>query len=130
MGVSRPTPASVEAYLSSCPAAARPRLEEIRLIMRETAPAATEVVSYGIGAFALNGSAFVFFAGFEGHVSVYPVLNASAELQAIVAPYLSGKATARFELDRPVPADVVAAITRANLERAAARRGRKGKKKD
>lgn len=127
MGDRRPTPASVEAYLATFTPVVRQRLEEIRGAMRAAAPEATEVISYGIGALALNGSAFVFFAGFEGHVSVYPVLGASPELQAVVAPYLSGKATARFAVDHPVPTDVVAAITRANLARAAARRGRKRK---
>jgi uncharacterized protein YdhG (YjbR/CyaY superfamily) len=127
VGERRPTPTSVEAYLATFTPTVRQRLEEIRGAMRAAAPEATEVISYGIGALALNGSAFVFFAGFEGHVSVYPVLGASAELQQIVAPYLSGKATARFDLDHPIPTEVVAAITRANLARAAARGGRKRK---
>ncbi len=131
MGDRRPTPVSVDAYVSSLPAAARQRLEEIRATIREAAPHAREVVSYGIGAFALEGSPFVFFAGFDRHVSVYPVFKGNSELDAVVGPYLSGKATARFRVDGPVPAEVVAAIARANLERAAARlRKRKPGKKE
>jgi len=130
MGDRRPTPASVEAYLATFAPEVKQRLEEIRGAMRTAAPEATEIISYGIGAFALKGSAFVFFAGFDRHVSVYPVPNAAPELEAVLAPYLSGKATARFAVDRPIPADVVAAITRANLARAAARRGRKGKREE
>src|SRR5512146_2033617 len=125
MGDVRPTPASVDAYVSSFPPVVRQRLEEIRATIRETAPETTEVVSYGIGAFAIGGSPFVFFAGFDRHVSVYPVFRGLPELDAVVAPYASGKATARFAVDRPIPGDVVAAIARANLDRAAARHRKK-----
>ena len=128
MGLRRPTPASVDAYLSALPPVVRQRLGEIRETIRRVAPDAGEAISYGIPAFTLAGSPFIYYAGFDKHVSVYPVPLDHPDLRAQLASYASGKATARFPVDAPIPTDIVARVAHLMLERQAARvRARKRK---
>ena len=53
-----------------------------------------------------------------------PVPPVSPELPGLaveLAPYASGKATVRFPLDSPIPADLVSRIVQVRLEQHAAR---------
>ncbi len=129
MGDRRPAPPSVEAYIAALPPLVGEKLEEIRSAIRRVAPEATEKISYGIPAFALEGSPFIFFAGFDSHVSVYPVHQVDPALSAELTPYLSGKATARFALDRPIPAELIGRIARQRLEAHMARARARGEKR-
>ena len=67
-------------------------------------------ISYDMPTLTLHGRSVVHFAGWKGHVSVYPLPSGDAEFEAAVAPYRSGASTARFPLSEPVPYDLVARI--------------------
>jgi uncharacterized protein YdhG (YjbR/CyaY superfamily) len=66
----------------------------------------------------------VYFAAYKRHLAVYPVPEGSAALTKALAPFVTGKGTARFALDKPLPLGLikrmVKALTRANRKRAAA----------
>jgi uncharacterized protein YdhG (YjbR/CyaY superfamily) len=67
----------------------------------------------------------VYFAAYKQHVAVYPVPEGSAALTKALAPYVTGKGTARFALDKPVPLGLikrmVKALTRENRARTKAK---------
>lgn len=88
-------------------------------------PGAEEVISYKMPAFRLDGRVVIYFAGYKGHIGVYPVHLALPEMAERLAPYLSGKATAKFPLDAPLPlellADVARGLARAHAAIAAAK---------
>ncbi len=85
-------------------------LQEVRQIIRECAPDATETISYAIPTFDLNGKHLVHFAGYAHHVGFYPTPNGMEEFAEELAPYKAGKGSAQFPLDQPLPVDLIKRI--------------------
>lgn len=109
----RPTASDIDSYISEFPPEVRERLERVRKIIRETAPAeATETISYAIPTFDLNGTHLVHFAGFARHVGLYPTPSGMAEFADELSGYHSGKGSARFPHDKPLPEDLIRRIVR------------------
>jgi hypothetical protein len=48
----------------------------------------------------------VYISGWKDHVAMYPVPR-SDELQAKLAPYIKGKGTLWFALDKPLPKSLI-----------------------
>ena len=102
-------PATVEEYLAQLPEGARVVVDEIRRIAVETLPDPTESISYDMPTFVVGGRRIVHIGGWAKHVSLYPSPSGD-DLQADMAPYLSGKGTLRFPLSSPIPYDLIARI--------------------
>lgn len=102
--------ATIDDYIASQPAEIQPVLQEIRKSIHETLTDAGEMISYGIPTITLNGHYVVYFAAWKHHVSVYPVPHADQDLVAEMAPYLSGKGTLKFPLNKPVPYGLIAKV--------------------
>jgi uncharacterized protein YdhG (YjbR/CyaY superfamily) len=103
----RPTAGSVDEYIAGFPAETRERLEELRAVVRASAPGATETISYAIPTFDLNGRHLVHFAGYASHVGFYPIPSGIEAFKKELAPYKQGKGSVRFPLDRPLPTDLI-----------------------
>lgn len=101
---------SIDEYLAEFPQETRQALEEMRSLIRSAAPQATETISYAIPTFDLDGRHLVHFAGHKEHVGFYPVPSAMEAFQEELAPYRSGKGSARFPLGQPLPADLIRRI--------------------
>lgn len=101
------TPASVDAYLETLPDAARAAVKEIRAVVHDVRPGATERISYGIPTFDLDGRAAVHVAGWTAHVSIYPTPGSPAGLVAELASHSSGRGTTRFPLKGGIDLDLV-----------------------
>lgn len=97
----------VDDYIRSCPEAVRPVLEEIRQAVHRAVPGAGETMSYQMPTITLNGRSLVHFAAWKHHIGFYPLPTADGELASALAPYSTGKGTARFPLDQPVPTDLI-----------------------
>ena len=59
----------------------------------------------------------IFFAGFEHHVSVYPIPDVEDDLAQDLAPYRSGKGTLKFPLNKPIPYALIARVAMAHERR-------------
>ncbi len=106
----RPGAADIDEYIAAFPPDTRARLEEVRAIIREAAPDATETISYAIPTFDLGGKHLVHFGGFTHHVGLYPTPSGMTAFEAELAPYAAGKGSARFPLGEPLPADLIRRI--------------------
>jgi uncharacterized protein YdhG (YjbR/CyaY superfamily) len=115
-------PASVEEYLAALTPAQRGWIDELRGVIREVLPDATEERSYGIVAYKLGGRAVVWYAAYKGHYSMHPATDAmETRLGERLAPHRTGKGTLRFDPTQPVPRDLVREIVeirRAEVESA------------
>jgi uncharacterized protein YdhG (YjbR/CyaY superfamily) len=102
--------ASIEAYLDSLAPEVREAVEEVRSIVHEAVPDGEDAISYNIPTVRRDGRAVVHYAGWKRHVSLYPVPETDPELERELAPYVSGRGTLKFPLDRPLPREVVARV--------------------
>jgi uncharacterized protein YdhG (YjbR/CyaY superfamily) len=114
-------PATIDEYISTFPSDVQDTLEKVRQTIRGAAPETVETISYGLPTFKLNGKYVVYFAGWKEHISLYPIPSADEALQKELAPYMSGKGTLKFPLDKPIPYElvkkVVLLLLRDSLER-------------
>jgi uncharacterized protein YdhG (YjbR/CyaY superfamily) len=113
MAATKPT--TINAYLKPFPKEVRDKLQQIRAAIQKAAPKATEAISYGIPAFKLNGTYLIYFAGYKGHVSIYPTPAGDADLRKQLAPYHVSRGTLRFALDKPLPMPLIRKVIKAKI---------------
>ena len=101
---------TIDEYIESVPEDVRAILEKIREIIRKAAPGAAEKIAYQIPTFMLDGRNLIHFAAFKDHVSVYPIPAGPASFLKQLRPYIKGKGTIAFPLDRPIPYGLVKKI--------------------
>lgn len=99
---------TVADYLASVPLEARPIVDELRGIVREVAPDAVEVVSYGLIGYRIGNckACRIYVSGWKDHGAVYPVPHDDG-LEAELEPYRHGKGALWFPLDEPLPRDLL-----------------------
>lgn len=110
-------PVDINSYLSAFPDDVRQKLERIRALAHEAVPQATETISYGIPTIDVDGEHLVSFAGWKKHIAMYPIPVGAQDLPERLVRYSTGKGTARFPLDEPLPEDVVLWIVDRQLRR-------------
>lgn len=113
---------TIDEYINSFPKEVGEILQTLRQVIKEEVPEGTvEVISYGIPTFKLNGKYVMYFAGFKKHISIYPILHTDEKLRKEIEPYIKGRGTLQFKLDKPLPLPlirkVVKALLKENLER-------------
>ena len=126
-------PGVVDAYVAGFAEPTRGVLAELRDLVRAAIPEATETMAYGIPTFDLHGKHVVHVAGYARHVGLYPTPSGMEAFEAELAPYRSGKGTARFPLDAPLPTDLIRRIVAfrvGEVEGAAKRRARPHERTD
>jgi uncharacterized protein YdhG (YjbR/CyaY superfamily) len=116
-------PQTIDEYIAGFASEVQEILQKIRVTIRKAAPEAEEAISYQIPTFTLKGKYLVYFAAYKKHISLYPAPIGIAEFKEELAPYKSGKGTAKFPLDKPIPFDLISRIVKfrvtENLGRAA-----------
>lgn len=106
------TSPDIDTYLAGFEGETRRRLERIRAIVREEAPEAVEVISYAMPTFDLAGRHLVHFAGYGGHVGLYPMPSGITAFAEELDRYTSGKGSVRFPHGEPLPEDLIRRIVR------------------
>jgi uncharacterized protein YdhG (YjbR/CyaY superfamily) len=118
------TPGSIDAYLAGLAPEARKVMEELRALVRATAPGVSERISYDIPTFDLDGRPLLYLAGWQKHVALYPVTRGVAEAFGDeIEPYRSGKGSLKFLLSRPIPTELIRRIVAFRVEEAAGNAG-------
>ena len=116
--------ASIDEYIAQFPPDVQEKLQEMRRLIKETAPAAQEAISYQMPTFKLHGN-LVHFAAFKNHIGFYPAPSGIDAFEAELAPYRTGKGTIQFPLDQPIPAELVQKVVRYRVAENEARAARK-----
>jgi uncharacterized protein YdhG (YjbR/CyaY superfamily) len=114
----------IDAYLATLPLDQRDALQRLRRQIARLLPDAAETISYGMPAFMVGGRAVVWFAGWKGHCSIYPLTDTfladhADELKA----YRRTKGSLHFTPAAPLPEPLVDAFVRARLADLAAPSG-------
>jgi uncharacterized protein YdhG (YjbR/CyaY superfamily) len=104
----------VDAYLASVPSDDfRSSLQRLREIIREEAPEAQEVISYGMPGYKYKGY-LVGWAAFKNHCSLFPG-GTALEFADKLKDFKISKGTIQFTPDHPIPEPVVREIIRARI---------------
>ena len=104
-------PQTVEEYIAAQDEAVRPKLEEIRGILRAALPDAEERISWSMPTF-WQGRNLIHFAAAKRHVGLYPGGEATAAFREEPAGFDVSKGSIRLPYDKELPAELIAAIAR------------------
>jgi len=102
---------TIDAYVSACPENVQQILEKIRQTIKESAPEATEVISYRMPAFKLNGN-LVYFAAFKNHIGFYPTSSGISAFKKQLSHYKVSPGAVQFPIDEPIPYDLIRKIVK------------------
>jgi uncharacterized protein YdhG (YjbR/CyaY superfamily) len=121
---------TVEEYLSLFPEHQQKELEKIRKAIKDAAPKAEELISYGMPGYKLNG-VLVYFGGFKNHYSFFPAGNSvikkfGSELKA----YKTSKGTIQFPLNEPIPISLIKEMVKERARENEIRQKEKASKKN
>jgi uncharacterized protein YdhG (YjbR/CyaY superfamily) len=111
----RPTANSIDEYIGQFPPETRGVLEDLRALVKASAPDATETISYAIPTFDLNGH-LAHFAGYAKHIGFYPTGSGVEAFKEELKPYKSGKGSVQFPLGQPLPSDLIRRIVEFRVE--------------
>jgi uncharacterized protein YdhG (YjbR/CyaY superfamily) len=100
---------SIDQYISNFPISTQTLLQELRLIIHESAPAASEKISYQMPTFYQNGN-LVHFAAYERHLGFYPGARAIQVFAGEITKYKTSKGTIQFPIDQPLPRELIKKI--------------------
>lgn len=101
--------ASIDEYISKFPPETQELLSEIRKVIKEAAPDATEKISYQMPTFYLHGN-LVHFAAFKGHIGFYPTPSGIEAFKEELSVYKGAKGSVQFPLDKPMPYALIGRI--------------------
>lgn len=118
-------PQTIDAYIAGYPEEVQAILQQIRRTIHETAPEATEAISYGMPTFKLHGN-LVHFAAFKNHIGFYPVPSGMAAFQEELAAYKQGKGSVQFPLDKPMPLDLIRRIVEFRVQESKGKAANRG----
>lgn len=125
---SKTTYETVDAYLADVRPEFRPALNHLRALIREMAPDALEIISYGVPCYKLDGP-LVSFGAAAKHCAFYGM---SPQVLASFAEDLKGFSTSpgtvRFTPEHPIPDHILRAIIAARIAENAAAKAAKKKK--
>jgi uncharacterized protein YdhG (YjbR/CyaY superfamily) len=105
----------VDAYLAALPKDKRAALTKLRKDIRAAAPKATEVISYGMPTFKLDGKSLVYFGAASAHCSLYGMSRILKAHAAALKDYDVSTGTIRFPADKPLPAALVTKLLKARI---------------
>lgn len=107
---------NVEEYLSDFSDETRERMDLIRSKIFDILPDAEEKISYNIPAYFSDGRMFIYFAGYEKHVSIYPGRSPSKQYTELAKEYASGKSTLKFPNNKPLPIDLIESFIKLRIK--------------
>jgi len=111
-----PKPKDVAAYIAAAPKEVRGKLKELRSVIRKTAPAAEEKISYGIPYYAHHGR-LVYFSLWKNHIGIYIPTPVVAEHARELRSYETTSATIRFPLDKKLPVALIKKLVKARVKK-------------
>ena len=106
------TPSTVDEYIAMARETAQPTLRELRSLVRDADPDATERIKYGMPTYQHVGRPLLNFSAAKHHIAVYGLVHVDGRVPPELAPHLHERSTLRFRFGEPLPAAALAAAIR------------------
>ncbi|HZE71787.1 MAG TPA: DUF1801 domain-containing protein [Pyrinomonadaceae bacterium] len=110
-----PKAKEVDTYIASAPKEVRGKLNELRSVIRKSAPTAVERISYGMPYYHYNGR-LAYFSFWKAHIGLYLPTPTIKEHERKLSAYETTKATIRFPLDRKLPTSLITKLIKARMK--------------
>jgi len=105
---------TVDEYIASFPPDVQALLNEMRTLVTQAAPKATEVISYNMPAMKQN-SVLVYYAAAKEHIGFYPTASPIVAFADVLGKYKTSKGAIQFPIDKPIPKKLVKDIVKYRL---------------
>ena len=99
-----PSIKTVDEYIAAAPKPIRPKLVQLRNVIKAVAPKAEERISYGMPFYKYH-RALAGFAAYKNHIGLYGALT--KEQRHAFRNYETAKGSIRFPLDEPLPITLI-----------------------
>jgi uncharacterized protein YdhG (YjbR/CyaY superfamily) len=104
-----PKPTTVDEYIAAAPEQAQDKLRELRALLKEVAPQATETIKWGYP--VLEEKRILFsYAAFKSHINFMPTGPALKQFKKELAAYATGQDTLQLPYDKPLPKELIRKI--------------------
>jgi uncharacterized protein YdhG (YjbR/CyaY superfamily) len=108
--------ALVDKHLKKFEFGQRSILQNLREMISDELPTATEVIKYGIPTFLINDVAIIGFDGFKNHNSLFPYSGSTnVLLKTELANYVQTKGSIHFDLEKRFPKPLLRKIIKARI---------------
>lgn len=97
---------TIEDYIEQYPLDIQSKLFQMRNVIREAAPQATEKISWGMATFVLHGN-LVHFAAQKNHIGFHPAPTAIEKFASELVEYKCSKGTVQFPYVKPLPLELI-----------------------
>jgi len=102
---------NIDEYIGMFEPELQSKLNQLRRVILEAAPGATERISYQMPAFDYFGI-LVYFAAFENHIGFYPTPSGMRAFSKEFSTYKTGKGSVQFPLESPLPYNLVSDVVK------------------
>lgn len=104
-------PTTIDEYIASKPEGVRPRLQEIREIIRSRLPESGEAVKWGEAAILHpDGMILAIFAAYKQHINIVVTPSAKEALADDLAGYATGKGSLKIPHASELPRELIRAL--------------------
>ena len=107
---------NVDEYIAQAPKEVQEKLQELRAVIRITAPGAQERISYGMPYYDYKGR-LVYFQLWKNHIGFYVPTPVVEEHKSELQGYETTKATVRFPLDEQLPLALIEKLVQARVRK-------------
>ena len=99
---------TVDAYIATLTGEKKKKIKQMRKLVRQSAPEATELISYSMPALKLHGM-LLYYAAWKEHIGLYGITASLIEtFQKELVPFkTSKKGTVQFRVDEPLPEELI-----------------------
>lgn len=101
---------SVDEYISGQDEAVQPKLQQIRKIIKDTVPAAIEIISYGMPAYKMH-HVLLYFAAGKKHIGFYPTASPIVFFADELKGFKTSKGAIQFPANQELPLELIKKIT-------------------
>lgn len=99
-------PHQIDFYISQFPSPIQLILNNMRNVILQAAPDATEVISYQMPAFQYKGI-LVYFAVYSKHIGFYPTPSAIVKFKDELSHFKTSKGAVQFPINQTLPEDLI-----------------------
>jgi len=107
---------TIDEYIHSYPKDMQIMLKKMRSIIQKTSPKATELISYSMPAYKLNGKYLAYFAAFKKHIGFYPFPSGIEAFKKETEDFVTSKGGIQFPYDKPLPVALIRKILKYRIK--------------